>query len=333
MKLINLNLESTVTSSDFDRVVKWDLLIIGGGPAGLNAALYAKRKGLTCGIISKEIGGQLHNTTDVDNYLGYKLIEGKDLSHQFVNHVNSLEVPIYKDVNVLSIEVMNPDFKISLDDGKVLYSKTLLMATGGMPKKLAVPGEEFYANKGVSYCTTCDAPFFKDKHVIVAGGGNSAAEAILDLSHWAQHITVVHRSQWRADKILLDKIYALNNVTVHLETQLLEVFGEAQMTGVKVFDKTTKQEKTIAAQGLFIEIGNLPKSHLVRDLVQTNPQGEIIVDENQMTSVPGLYAAGDVTQQVFKQIVISAADGAKAALAATQYLNQTYKENSNGEII
>lgn len=331
--MINLNLESTVTSSAFDTVLKWDLLIIGGGPAGLNAALYAKRKGLSAGIISKEIGGQLHNTTDVDNYLGYQLIEGKDLSHQFLNHIKSLEVPIYKDVNVVSIESLNPDFKIALSDGKTLYSKTVLMSTGGMPRQLDIPGEIAYANKGVSYCTTCDAPFFKDKHVIVAGGGNSAAEAIIDLTHWANHVTVVHRSQWRADKVLLDKIHQLDNVTIHLETQLLEVIGKATMTGVKVFDKQTKTSRIIEAEGLFIEIGNIPKSDLVKDLVKTNAQGEILVDENQMTSLPGLYAAGDVTNQAFKQIVISAADGAKAALAATQYLNQTYKENKNAKTI
>ena len=331
--MINLNIESTVTSSLFDSVVKWDMLIIGGGPAGLNAALYAKRKGLTCGIITKDVGGQLHNTTDVDNYLGIKLIEGKDLSHQFANHIKSLDVPVYKDVYVEAINVVEPDFEVVLSDGKQLISKTVLIATGGMPRKLEIPGEETFANKGVSYCTTCDAPFFKDKRVIVAGGGNSAAEAVIDLSHWASHVTVVHRSQWRADRILLDKIEALSNVTVHLETQLLDVFGHDVMEGVTVYDKHTKNTRKITADGLFIEIGNIPKSKLVKGLVKTNDNGEILIDENQMTSVPGLYAAGDVTSQPYKQIIISTAEGAKASLAITNYLNQKYKEKSYAKII
>jgi NADH-dependent peroxiredoxin subunit F len=319
--LFNLNFETNVKPAIFDQIDLWDLLIIGGGPAGLNAGLYAKRKGLTVGIVAYDIGGQLHNTTEVDNYLGFKLIQGKALSEQFHDHLKTLDVPVYSDVYVEKIVQNTSTFNVHLSSGKTLSSKTLLVTTGGAPRRLDIPGEQQFANRGVSYCTTCDAPFFKNKHVIVAGGGNSAAEAVLDLASWASHITVIHRSQWRADDILLKKIYALSNVTIHLETQLLEVLGDHKMQAVKVLDKKTNQTRSIEADGLFVEIGNIPKSELVHNLVATNERQEIIVDREQMTSVKGLFAAGDVTDQPYKQIIISAAEGAKAVLAITNYLN------------
>lgn len=303
----------------------WDLIVVGGGPAGLNGALYAKRKGLDVGIISKEIGGQLHNTSTVDNYIGFKWIEGKDLSNQFLDHVNSLDIPILKNVSINKINHLNPHFECLLSDGNVLLTKTLLIATGGAPRKLMVPGEIEFSNKGVSYCTTCDAPFFKDKHVIVAGGGNSAAEAVIDLVPWAKKITVVHRSQWRADQILLDKHKDIEKLDVHLDSQILSIDGEGKMMGLTYLDKKTNLTHKIEADGLFIEIGNIPNSNIVKDLVELNLSNEIIVDQNQMTSLKGLFAAGDVTHQPYKQIIISAAEGAKAALAITQYLNHTYK--------
>ena len=322
--MFSFNVEKT-KDSVFHTTNMWDLIVIGGGPAGLNGALYAKRKGLTVGIVSKEIGGQLHNTSTVDNYIGFKWIEGKDLSHQFLDHVNSLDIPILKNTTINEIKHMNPHFELLLSDGKTLLTRTLLIATGGAPKKLSVPGELEFSNKGVSYCTTCDAPFFKDKHVIVAGGGNSAAEAVIDLVPWAKQITVVHRSQWRADQILLDKLEHIDKLTVYLESQIISIDGDDKMTGLTFLDKKTNDIKTIEADGLFIEIGNDPNSRLVKDLVHLNERHEIIVDDHQMTSINGLFAAGDVTEQPYKQIVISAAEGAKAALAISHYLNHNYK--------
>jgi NADH-dependent peroxiredoxin subunit F len=323
--MFSFSVEKTSDQSVFKTGSYWDLIVIGAGPAGLNAGLYAKRKGLKVGIITSEIGGQLHNTSTVDNYLGFQWIEGKDLSDQFLSHVNSLEIPVLKNVRMTNLDQVHSDFELTLSDGKKIKSKTVLIATGGAPKRLNIPGEDTYANKGVSYCTTCDAPFFKDKHVIVAGGGNSAAEAVIDLVPWAKKITVVHRSQWRADQILLDKHQDIDKLDVHLNTQILSVYGDDQMKGVEVFHKTTGQTMKIEADGLFIEIGTVPNSKSVKALVKTNDRDEIMVDENQMTSCPGLFAAGDVTQQPYKQIIISAAEGAKAALAINSYLNHTYK--------
>ena len=324
-RMFSFNVEKTSVRSIFEDQILWDLIVVGGGPAGLNAGLYAKRKGLKVGIISYEIGGQLHNTSTVDNYLGIQDIEGKTLSDQFLSHINRLEIPILKHLKITLIEKNGSNFQLLLSDGKLLRSKTILIATGGAPRKLHVEGEMTYANKGVSYCTTCDAPFFKDKHVIVAGGGNSAAEAVLDLVPWARKITVIHRSQWRADQILLDKHQKIEHLDVHLNTQILNIYGNDKMSGIEVLDKKTGKQFKIDAEGLFIEIGTVPNSDLVKHLVATNEKGEIIVDSNQMTSLPGLYAAGDVTDQPYKQIIISAAEGAKAALAITHYLNQTYK--------
>jgi NADH-dependent peroxiredoxin subunit F len=323
--MFQFNFEATKPTSTFNEGKLWDLLIIGGGPAGLNAALYAKRKGLSVGVLTKEIGGQLHNTSDVDNYLGLKLIKGEELSNQFLDHVNTLDIPIYKNIEVKQVTHQNPNFAVELSTGEILITKTLLVTTGGAPRKLEVPGETQFANVGVSYCTTCDAPFFKGKDVIVAGGGNSAAEAVLDLSVWAKSVTLVHRSQWRADAILLEKLNSIQSLKVYLETQILEILGTDHMTGIVVLDKKTNEKRQISADGLFIEIGTIPNSGVVHNLVQTNAKQEIIVDSMQMSSLPGLFAAGDVTDQPFKQIIISAAQGATAALGISHYLTHTYK--------
>ena len=323
--MFSFAVEKTSEDAHFYKVSHCDVIVVGGGPAGLNGALYAKRKGLEVGVISKEIGGQLHNTSMVDNYLGFQYIEGKNLSHQFLTHVNSLKIPVLKNVSIEKINHIYPNFELYLSNGKVITTKTVLIATGGAPRKLGVPGEKEFSNKGVSYCTTCDAPFFKDKHVVVAGGGNSAAEAVLDLVPWAKKISVVHRSQWRADQILLDKHKNIEKLDVFLETQILSIIGKDKMEGLEVLDKKTMEKRIIEADGLFIEIGNIPNHHLVKHLVELNDVGEIKVDSNQMTSLPGMFAAGDVTEQPYKQIIISAAEGAKAALAISQYLNHTYK--------
>lgn len=318
--MFDLQINKRIVPSIFEEILLWDILIIGGGPAGLNAALYAQRKGYKVAIISREIGGQLHNTSTVDNYLGIPMTEGKHLSETFLKHLETLQVPLYLEVSVQSLKKLDQHFSVELDNGVTLTSKTVLLATGGQPRQLEIPGEIEFANKGVSYCTTCDAPFFKDKHVIVAGGGNSAAEAVIDLAVWAKKITVIHRSQWRADKIILEQMNKLKQVTVHLETQLLRAEGEQILKRVVVLDKKTNKQSIIETDGLFIQIGLLANSKLVKDLVPLTPNGEVIVNQDFMSSVPGLFAAGDVTHHPYKQIVIAVGDGAKAALAIQQYL-------------
>jgi NADH-dependent peroxiredoxin subunit F len=203
----------------------------------------------------------------------------------------------------------------------VVLARTILIATGSHPRKLGVKGEDTFANAGVAYCAICDAPLYKNKDVIIAGGGNSAVEAAIDVAKIAKHVTIVHRSAFRADQILLDKLAQQPNVTVHLQTQILEIQGDDRMRQILALDKRSNQEVTIKADGIFIEIGNLPNSDLVKGFIVTNDRGEILVDGKQATNVPGAFAAGDVTDTPYKQIIIAAAQGATAALAANDYLN------------
>ncbi len=321
--MFDFNVETTKETTAFETTAVFDMLIIGGGPGGLNAGLYGIRKGLKVGILTKEIGGQLQNTTTVDNYLGFDNIDGSALSDKFLHHINALEVPLLKGVTVGNITKEADTFHVHVEDGRTFKAKTVIFATGGSPRKLQIPGEDTYNNKGISYCATCDAPFYKDKHVIVAGGGNSAAEGVLDLAAWASKVTVIHRSQWRADHILLEKMKAMPNLEIYLEHQLKRVNGNGKhMTGVEALNKETGEVINVEAEGLLIEIGTIPRSELIQTMVDTNQQGEVIVDAAQMTSVPGLFAIGDVTTQPDKQVIIAAAEGAKAALAATQYINK-----------
>lgn len=303
----------------------YDFIALGGGPAGLNGALYAKRKGLLTAIVAQDLGGQMKNTAFVDNYLGFENIEAEALIRQFVDHVKSLNIPIITSVRVTAITKSTDEFLLTLDNGKVLRTKTLLAALGGSPKKLGIPGEDRLYGKGVSYCATCDAPFFKDKHVAVAGGGNSAVEAALDLAKWASKVSIVHRSRFRADQTLLDKLFQVPNIEIHLETQITEILGQTAVESLRLSDKPTGTERLLKVDGLFVEIGNIPNVSLFKDLVRLNEAGEIIVNGAQETSFEGLYAAGDITNQPFRQIIIAAAEGAKAALWASNYLNKKGK--------
>lgn len=320
----NFSFNETKKAAILDDSQVYDLLVIGGGPAGMNAALYAKRKGLTTGIITKRIGGQLLNTSSVDNYLGISQVSGEELSEKYLSHLKELEVGILEEAEVISVSKEANLFHTSLSDGRIFKSKTLLMATGSSPRKLQVPGEAEYSNRGVAYCAICDAPLFKGKDVIIAGGGNSAVEAAIDVAKFANHVTLVHRSQLRADQILIDAMMSQANITIYLQTQIQQIVGDQKMTGIRVLDKVKNEERIIASDGIFIEIGNLPANNLVKDIVKLNERGEVIVDDKNMTSLPGLFAAGDVTQIAYKQIVIAVADGAKAALAANEYINQNF---------
>lgn len=301
----------------------YDLLIIGGGPAGLNAALYAKRKGLNVGIIAKDIGGQVMDTSTVENYLGFPSVEGFELIEKFKEHVNGLNIPIAEFISVEGINTSDksPIKEIVTDDGKSYKAKSIIISTGSKPRKLGVPGEKEYTARGVSYCAICDGPLFAEEDLIVAGGGNSAVEAAIDLAKIANKVTIVHRSQFRADKILLDQLEKLNNVEIKLNTQIEEIIGDNMMTGVKVLDKESGNSYTIDAAGIFVEIGYLPNSDIVKDLIELNDRGEIIVNNYSETNIKGIFAAGDVTNSPYKQIIISAAEGARAALAANDYLN------------
>lgn len=312
---------SKSTQKKMDPTLTYDLLIVGGGPAGLNAALYAKRKGLDVGILTKRKGGQLLDTSVVDNYLGIREISGEGMVEEFLRHVEELEVPMMEEAEVVEYRRQGELHQVELLSGEVFTGRTLLIATGSQPRHLGVPGEDTYAGKGVAYCAICDAPLFKGKDVFIAGGGNSAVEAAIDVAKVARSVTIVHRSKFRADKILVDQLYENPKITVHLETQILSIFGEKAMKGIQVLDKNTGKERALYADGIFIEIGHIPHVGPFKDAVALNEHGEILVDEKNHTSVPGLFAAGDVTQVPYKQIIIAVSDGAKAALSANDHLN------------
>ncbi|MGI6735443.1 MAG: NAD(P)/FAD-dependent oxidoreductase [Bacilli bacterium] len=317
--MFNLQLSSNKSTVNYDEL--YDFIALGLGPAGLNAGLYAERKGLKTLVVGQSLGGQLGNTSEVENYLGFPHINAQKLIAEFKNHIDELGVTLLTDVIITRIEKNDSTFIISLNNGKKLRAKTVLYALGGNPRKLGVPGEDRLAGKGVSYCVTCDGPFYKGKDVVVAGGGNSAIDAARNLARIANSVTVIQRSVLRADKKSVDKLLNQPNVKVLLQTQITEILGEERVTGVRIFDKTATVERVFKTDGLFIEIGNIPSTSLLENLVDLNVSGEVIVNDKQQTSLSGLFAAGDITANSNRQIIIAAAEGAKAALEAANYIN------------
>lgn len=317
--MFNLGISAKKPSVNYNEV--YDFIALGLGPAGLSAGLYAGRKGLKTLVVGNDFGGQLKNTTEVDNYLGFSNIEASTLISSFREHLRALDIPLLTEVLVTHITKEGKLFNVYLNNDEVLQSKTLLYAFGGNPRKLDVPGEELLAGRGISYCVTCDGPFYKGKDVIVAGGGNSAVDAAKDLARIAKSVTIIQRSILRADQKSIDSLLALPNVTLFLETQIKSFVGDDKLTGVRVLDKQSGKERIINAAAAFVEIGNIPNTTLLQNLVTLNDGGEVIVNAKQETSLEGLYAAGDITSDSHRQIIIAAGDGAKAAIEAANYLN------------
>ncbi len=299
----------------------FDVVVIGAGPAGLNAALYSIRKGNKVIVVGMQIGGQTMNTSEVENYLGVKRIDGPGLANLFKEHVEELGVPIMEYVMLEKFETIDNIHHVHLSDGTVLKSKTIIVTIGSQSRKLQVPGEEEFAGMGVAYCAICDAPFYKGKDVIIAGGGNAATEAALDLSKTSSHVTIVHRSQFRADEIILKELEKKENVTIHLNSPIQEILGDEVVTGVRALDKETGKEFEVKAEGVFIEIGHIPNTQAFEGILELNAHKEIIVNEKCATNIPGVFAAGDITNVPYKQIVIAVAQGATAALGANEYIN------------
>lgn len=321
---MEFHLQSKAKAPDVAAGTIYDVLIVGGGPAGLNAALYAKRKGLSVGILAERMGGQVLDTSSVENYLGFPSETGEGLMKKFQAHVEALKVPIKEHMRVTSIEDGRIK-KIHANTGEVFQAKTAILATGSKPRMLNVPGEKEFLGRGVAYCAICDGPLFAGMDVMVAGGGNSAVEAAIDLSKIANHVSLIHRSQLRADQILVDQLKAKENVSIYLNTQIESVEGDGLVSHVNALDKASGEIVKIQGNGLFVEIGYLPNAEVFGDLVKRNGRGEIEVSPKCQTSRAGIFAAGDVTDMPYKQIVISAGEGAKAALAANDYIN-TLKE-------
>jgi alkyl hydroperoxide reductase subunit F len=304
---------------DYDKV--YDLAIIGGGPGGLSAALYAKRKGIDVVLVSGTIGGQVADTSSVENYLGIESMTGEEMVKAFKSHVESYDVPMLDSIKVESIEPGN-EKTLTLDNRKKLKSKTVIIGTGSLNRKLGVPGEDEFYGKGVTYCAICDGPLFTDMDVLVAGGGNSAVEAAIDLSKTASSVKLVQRSVLRADQVLIDRMESLDNVEVFIGHQIKEVKGDKLVSAVVAKNKETGEEVTFDTKALFVEIGYVPNTKFVENLVQLNERKEIIINDRNETSEKGIFAIGDATTVPYKQIIIAASEGAKAALSAVDYLNK-----------
>ena len=295
----------------------YDVLIVGGGPAGASAAIYSVRKGLRTALVAKNVGGQVLETLGIENLIGTTRTEGKKLAADLLAHLRSYPVEILDNRRVEAIE--DGELKtVRLAGGEVLKAKALVMATGAQWRELNVPGEKEYIGRGVAFCPHCDGPFYKDREVVVIGGGNSGVEAAIDLAGICSRVTVVEfMAELKADRVLVDKLKKLPNTEVIVNHRTAEILGDgAKVTGIKVVDRATDGERTLPIDGVFIQIGLAPNSGLVRGLVDVNRFGEIVVDEKCRTSTKGIYAAGDVTTVPWKQIVIAMGEGAKAALAA-----------------
>jgi alkyl hydroperoxide reductase subunit F len=294
----------------------YDVLIIGAGPAGITATIYAVRKGLKTMVISKDIGGQVTKTGIVDNYTGYQEISGPELSKKFEEHLKEFNFKFIKE-KVEKLTKKDNKFVTYTKDNS-FKSKIIIMATGARPRRVNVPGEKEFKNKGVTYCATCDAPLFKNKDVAIIGGGSTGLETALQLNKIANKIYLIEISkELSGDKILADKVKKLDKVKIFLNSKLKVIKGDDTVSSV-VIEKNGKK-KNIKIQGVFISIGYIPNTILVKDLVNLNKRKEIRIHERNQTGVKGLFAAGDCTNIDYKQIIIAAGEGAKAALSAFKH--------------
>jgi alkyl hydroperoxide reductase subunit F len=300
----------------------YDVLIIGAGPAGMTAAVYAARKKLKTLMISTDVGGQTSWTNDIENYMGYQLIEGPELIDKFESQVRQFPIEVKIEEEVRSISRIEGGFEIRTAKEETYQGKTAIIASGKRPRPLNVPGEERLRGHGVTYCSTCDGPLFEGMKVAVIGGGNSALEAVLDMAKIAEHVYMVSLTPLTGDPVLIDKVKASPNVTVFTEHATQEVIGEPSVSAIRIKGLNADEEKVLDVRGVFVEIGLMPNSDLAKDLVTLNRFGEIEVTCAGEAGIPGLYAAGDVTNVPEKQIVVAAGEGAKAALQAHRYLQK-----------
>jgi NADH-dependent peroxiredoxin subunit F len=298
----------------------YDVLVVGGGPAGASAAIYAARKGIRTGIVAERFGGQVMDTMGIENFIGTKYTEGPKLAASLEEHVKDYGVDVLNLQRAKRLEKEDL-VEIELENGAVLKSKAVILSTGARWRNVGVPGEAEFKNKGVAYCPHCDGPLFAGKRVAVIGGGNSGIEAAIDLAGIVKHVTVLEfAAELKADSVLQDRLYSLPNVTVILNAQTKEITGTDKVNGISYMDRETEEVKHIELEGIFVQIGLVPNTDWLEGTLERTRFGEIIVDKHGATSIPGVYAAGDCTDSAYKQIIISMGSGATAALGAFDYL-------------
>lgn len=303
----------------------YDVLVIGGGPAGAAAAVYAARKGIRTGVAAERFGGQVNDTLAIENYISVLETDGPKFATSLEQHVKAYNVDV---INLQRAEKLVPPtapgglVEVQFASGGSLKSKTVILSTGARWRNVNVPGEQEYKNKGVAYCPHCDGPLFKGKRVAVIGGGNSGVEAAIDLAGVVAHVTLFEfADKLRADAVLVNKLNSLPNVVVHTNAQTTEITGDGQkVNGLIYTDRASGESRHVELEGVFVQIGLVPNTEWLKGTLELTRFGEIVVDPKGATSVPGVFAAGDVTTVPFKQIIIAAGDGAKAALGAFDHL-------------
>ena len=302
---------------------EFDVLVVGGGPAGASAAIYSARKGLNTGIVADRFGGQVADTLAIENFISVKATEGPKLVAQLEEHVKEYDVDVMHNQRAAGLGRGSNGYEITLENAATLKAKSLVLATGARWREMNVPGEQEYRGHGVAYCPHCDGPLFKGKPVAVIGGGNSGIEAAIDLANIVEHVTVLEFADTlRADEVLIRKANSLSNITIIKNAQTTEVVGDGKkVTGLNYTDRVTGEEKSLALAGIFVQIGLIPNTEWLKESDLTLSKfGEIEIDAKGATSLPGVYGAGDATNTPFKQIIIAMGSGATASLGAFDYL-------------
>ncbi|MCS6946392.1 MAG: alkyl hydroperoxide reductase subunit F, partial [Steroidobacteraceae bacterium] len=300
----------------------FDLLVVGAGPAGAAAAVYAARKGLRTAIVAERIGGQLQDTLGIENFVSVLRTEGPKLAAQLEQQVRSYGVEVFAGQRAVDLRPADSGFVVPLASGVELSCRAVVLATGARWRELDVPGEREWRGRGVAYCPHCDGPLFKGQRVAVVGGGNSGVEAALDLANLAAQVVLFEfEPGLRADAVLTRQLQSRGNVQIVTSAAVTEIHGAGgRVVGIGFHDRATGEQRRLDIDGVFVQIGLVPNSEWLRDRIALNPRGEIVVDERGATSLPGVFAAGDATSAPYKQIVVAAGDGAKAALGACDYL-------------
>ncbi len=314
----------------------FDVLVVGGGPAGAAAAIYAARKGIRTGVAAERFGGQVLDTMAIENFISVKETEGPKLAAALEQHVREYEVDIMNLQRATALVPAGEDglVEIKLENGASLKSRSVILSTGARWRQMNVPGEDQYRNKGVAYCPHCDGPLFKGKRVAVVGGGNSGVEAAIDLAGLVTHVTLLEfDDKLRADEVLQKKLRSLGNVTIITSALTQEVLGDGQkVTGLVYQDRVGGDSHRVELEGIFVQIGLLPNTEWLKGSVALSPRGEIVVDDRGQTSVPGVFAAGDCTTVPYKQIIIAMGAGSTAALSAFDHLIRTSVPKSSGAV-
>ncbi|MBL8447056.1 MAG: alkyl hydroperoxide reductase subunit F [Zoogloeaceae bacterium] len=302
----------------------YDVLVVGGGPAGAAAAIYAARKGIRTGVVAERFGGQVMDTLGIENFISVKYTEGPKLVAALEEHVKEYGVDIMNLQRAAKLLPGDSLHAVQLENGATLKAKTVIVSTGARWREMNVPGEKEFRGKGVAYCPHCDGPLFKGKRVAVVGGGNSGVEAAIDLAGIVAHVTLLEFAEdLRADAVLQKKLYSLANVTVIKSAQTTEVTGKDKVNGLMYKDRVSGETHWVELEGIFVQIGLLPNTDFLKGTLELSRFGEVIVDAKGQTSVPGVYAAGDCTTVPYKQIVIAMGEGSKAALSAFDHLIRT----------